>query len=66
MKRVWKEQQRSGWGIEGKDDTSINEVLERKCQFFWRLEEVCTITAQSYCGGSHQLPALFCLVDAVR
>ena len=31
-------QQRSQWGIRGENEASINEVLERKCLFFWRLE----------------------------
>jgi len=45
MKRSWKEaramQQRSGWGVRAEDnETSINEALERRCLFFWRLDEI--------------------------
>ena len=45
IKRSWKEakamQEQSGWGAKPEEnETSINEVLERKCPFFWRLEEV--------------------------
>ena len=38
VKHVWKEaremQQHAGWGIEGKDDASINELLERNTNSF--------------------------------
>ena len=42
MRRVWKDtkamQVQSGWGIKPEDnEDSINEVLERKCPFFWQL-----------------------------
>ena len=45
MKRAWKDaramQDRSGWGVRPEDnEESINNVLERKCAFFWRLEEI--------------------------
>ncbi|KAF8424327.1 hypothetical protein EV426DRAFT_599504 [Tirmania nivea] len=45
MKRSWKEaramQQRSGWGVKAENnEASINETLERKCAFFWRLDEI--------------------------
>ena len=45
MKRSWKEaramQQRSGWGTEAeKNETSVNEALERKCTFFWQLDGI--------------------------
>jgi len=34
-------QQRSGWGVKAEDnETSINEALERRCLFFWRLDEI--------------------------
>ena len=33
--------QRSGWGIsEGQNERSINEALEKKCAFFWRLDAI--------------------------
>ncbi|KAF8430084.1 hypothetical protein EV426DRAFT_579674 [Tirmania nivea] len=45
LKRSWKEaramQQRSGWGVKAeKNEASINDALERKCAFFWRLDEI--------------------------
>ncbi|KAF8417327.1 hypothetical protein EV426DRAFT_721276 [Tirmania nivea] len=45
MKRSWKDaramQQRSGWGVKPENnEASINEALERKCAFFWRLDEI--------------------------
>ncbi|RPB20104.1 hypothetical protein L211DRAFT_572676 [Terfezia boudieri ATCC MYA-4762] len=45
MKKAWNAaramQTRSGWGVRsGDNDQSINEVLERRCPFFWRLEEL--------------------------
>ncbi|RPB25363.1 hypothetical protein L211DRAFT_867338 [Terfezia boudieri ATCC MYA-4762] len=45
MKRSWKDaramQQRSGWGVKPEDnEASINQALERKCAFFWRLDEI--------------------------
>ena len=45
MKRSWKEAKamanQSGFGVRAEDNTtSVNEVLERKCQFYFRLEEI--------------------------
>ncbi|KAF8459360.1 hypothetical protein BGX38DRAFT_2985 [Terfezia claveryi] len=45
MKKAWKGaramQIRSGWGVRYEDnEQSINELLERRCPFFWRLEEL--------------------------
>ena len=45
MKKAWKDakamQQRSGWGVKPEEnEESINEVLEGKCPFFWRLEDI--------------------------
>ena len=45
MKRAWKDakamQGRSGWGLKSEDnEPSINDRLEQKCGFFWRLEEI--------------------------
>ena len=34
-------QERSGWGLKSEDnEPSINDRLEQKCTFFWRLEEI--------------------------
>ena len=45
MKRRWKEAKTmlelSGWGVRLEDnEQSINDVLDRKCAFFWRLDEI--------------------------
>ena len=45
MKRAWKEaremQDQSGWGLQPDDNkASINDRLERKCPFYWRLHAV--------------------------
>jgi len=45
MRKAWKDakamQERSGWGVKPEvNEESINEILERKCPFFWRLEEI--------------------------
>ena len=45
MRKVWKDakamQARSGWGIKPQENgDSMNEVLERKCPFYWRLDEI--------------------------
>ena len=43
MKRSWQAARilmnSSGWGVEDMYDT-VNKLLERKCPFFWRLEEI--------------------------
>ncbi|KAF8416864.1 hypothetical protein EV426DRAFT_721555 [Tirmania nivea] len=45
-------QTRSGWGVKSEDnDKSINEVLERRCPFFWRLEEIWGSRPNVYTGG---------------
>ena len=46
MKRAWKDakamQELSGWGLKFEDnEPSINDRLEQKSGFFWRLEEIC-------------------------
>ncbi|KAF8439644.1 hypothetical protein BGX38DRAFT_1206943 [Terfezia claveryi] len=43
IKKAWKDakamQARSGWGIKSEEnEESINEILEWRCPFFWRLE----------------------------
>ncbi|KAF8459269.1 hypothetical protein BDZ91DRAFT_464829 [Kalaharituber pfeilii] len=45
MKKSWKDAKamhtRSGWGIKAEDnELSINELLEKKCTFFWQLDEI--------------------------
>ena len=45
MKKAWRVakamQERSGWGLTMEENsTSINHALEKKCAFFWRLEEI--------------------------
>lgn len=42
MKRTWKAakamQEQSGWGVKATHNTeSVNDKLEEKCPFFWRL-----------------------------
>ena len=43
MKRSWQAARamadNSGWGVENQSE-SINKVLERKCPFYWRLDEL--------------------------
>ncbi|KAF8469206.1 hypothetical protein BDZ91DRAFT_721903 [Kalaharituber pfeilii] len=45
MKKAWREakalQERNGWSIKPEEnEQSINDALERKCTFFWRLEGI--------------------------
>ena len=45
MKRAWKGakalQERSRWGLtREKNEASVNGTLEKKCAFFWRLDEI--------------------------
>ncbi|KAF8461924.1 hypothetical protein BDZ91DRAFT_736061 [Kalaharituber pfeilii] len=44
-KRAWKEAkailERSGWGMRPEDnEQSVNDILERKCTLFWRLDAI--------------------------
>ena len=43
MKKTWKDakamQAQSGWGVKPEEsEASTNQVLERRCPFFWRLD----------------------------
>ena len=44
MKKAWKEAKASqgdtGWGLREEDERNIQEKLERKCQFFSRLDGI--------------------------
>jgi len=45
MKVLWKNardmQESSGWGVKPEDnDAKINEILERKCICYWRLDSI--------------------------
>jgi len=45
MEKTWKDgkamQAQPGWGVKSEEsEASINQVLERRCPFFWRLEEI--------------------------
>jgi len=45
MEKTWKDakamQAQSGWGVNPEEsEASINQELQRRCPFFWRLGEI--------------------------